>query len=215
MELEGMHICICIVTIIFKLTRFLLNRQVSLAENDIKREDIRTAILDILSPSSLKGFDPVLQEEARVSVEQLIRKTQNHGNVDPLSFIRCTLINVILSTAFGNSGVKSPNDPLYKCIMGMSRTNLQYIGIFNNTVGFFSIMPYLNIFSRKRRKMRNYVNNVDYPLVQKLIQNARESSRDNLIKRIDLLKEEYDIDEKNIAITMGKLYQITIFIEIF
>lgn len=209
------YIHICIVIITFKLTRFLLKRQVSLAENDIKREDIRAAILDILSPSSLKGFDPVLQEEARVSVEQLIKKTQNHVNVDPLPFIRCTLINVILSTAFGNSGVKSPNDPLYKCIMGMSRTNLQYTGIFNNTVGFFSIMSYLNIFSRKRRKMRNYANNVGYPLVQKLIQNARESSRDNLIKRIDLLKEEYDIDEKNITITMSKLYQITILIKIF
>jgi hypothetical protein len=154
----------------------------------------------------LKGFDAILQEEARVLVEQLINRTQRHGSVDPLPFIQYNLTNVILSVAFGNSCVKSPNDPLYKCIMGLSRTNLHCIGIFNNTVGFFSIPSYLNIFSRERRKMRNYTNNVCYPMVQKLIQNARESSRDNLVKKIDLLKEEYSIDDKNITVIMGKLY---------
>jgi hypothetical protein len=80
-----------------------------------KWKNAPTAILNILAPKSITGFDEILQKEARNCLNLLMKETKIHGDVNPFSFVRCSSINVILSTGFGTMpGVISPEDPLFK-----------------------------------------------------------------------------------------------------
>ncbi|CEP10775.1 hypothetical protein [Parasitella parasitica] len=176
-------------------------RNVALADDGTKWKDVRSAVLRMLSPSSVKGFSQVLQDEAQRTVDHLIKRTRHHGSVDPLLIIRCASINVMLSTAFGHPGVRSPYDPLYKCIMNVSGASWEHEGFW----GPFSMLSYLDRFFRNGYQTKRFINTVSYPQVQKLIQKARESKTDNLVKKIDLMRGEYDIDENDITVMMSEL----------
>lgn len=154
-------------------------------------------MLHFLSPSSIRGFDLLLQEEAQKTVDQLIRKSQEHGNVDALSFIRLNAIHIILATSFGQLGTRSLYDPLYRYLMNRNGTNLQGASIWRP----WSWISYLHGIFRGDYKPKNAL----YAPLQRVIQRARKSDLDNMVKRIDLLKEEYEIDEHAVTTIMGKL----------
>ncbi|KAK4512490.1 uncharacterized protein ATC70_003191 [Mucor velutinosus] len=165
--------------------------------DDAKWKDIRSVMLQFLSPSSFRRSYATLQEEAQKTVDLLIKKTRQHGSVDPLSFIRFNSINIILKTSLGQQGAKSLHDPLYRCLMNRDGVYLQYTTIRKP----WSWMSHLHrLFSRETSPM-----NALYAPLQRVIQRARKSDTDNVVKRLDLLKEEYVIDEHNIAAITGEL----------
>ncbi|KAI8644833.1 cytochrome P450, partial [Parasitella parasitica] len=176
-------------------------RHVALADDGSRWKDARSAVLHMLSPSSVKEFSQGLQDEAQRMVNQLIKRTQHHGSVDPLSIIQCTSINVILSMAFSHPGVRSPYDPLYKCIMDVSGARLEHGSYWRS----FPILSYIDRFFRNGHQTKRFVNPVGYSQVQKLIQKARESKSDNLVKKIDLMSKNDDIDEHYITVMMSEL----------
>ncbi|KAL7326998.1 hypothetical protein PS15p_209253 [Mucor circinelloides] len=165
--------------------------------DDAKWKDVRSAMLHFLSPSSIRGFDLLLQEEAQKTVDQLIRKSQEHGSVDALSFIRLNAINVILATSFGQLGTRSLYDPLYRCLRNRNGTNLQGASIWKP----WYWITYLRGMFGGDYKPKNAL----YAPLQRVIQRARKSDLDNMVKRIDLLKEEYEIDEHAVTTIMGEL----------
>lgn len=52
--------------------------------------------------------------------------------------------------------------------------------------------------------MRNFLYNESRPVFDDLVKAARKSDRDNLVKKFDLISEEYEIDDLNINVTMCK-----------
>ncbi|KAI8327318.1 cytochrome P450 [Blakeslea trispora] len=172
------------------------NRGVVFNDYNKNWKNARTAILNILSPKSVDGFDDLLQREANHLVDTLIQKSEQFGQVDPAEFIRCSSVNIILATAFGIPGVHSPEDPLYKEIVNIIETSLWFANVIADP----------SVFSLSfQRKMIDFKENVMHPLLAKLIKQARESETDSLIKKLDLIKDEHDIDEQNIRVLMSEL----------
>lgn len=65
-------------------------------------------------------------------------------------------------------------------------------------------MSFLDIIFRKERKMREFVTNYIRPLFRRLIDAARESNQDSLVKKLDLIKDEYELDETNLLVIMSR-----------
>ncbi|KAI8375700.1 cytochrome P450 [Choanephora cucurbitarum] len=168
-------------------------------------KNARTAILNILSPKSVDGFDDLLQQEADHLVNTLIQKSKYFGQVDPAEFVRCSSLNIILATAFGIPGVQSPEDSLYKEIVDIIETTLWFANVIADPGVFFPILSFLDVIFRRERKMIDYKENVVLPLLTKLVNQARESDKDSLIKKLDSIKDEHDIDEQNILVLMTEL----------
>lgn len=173
-----------------------------------KWKNARTVILNILSPKSVAGFDRVLQREADNCVNHLLEQTELHGDVNPLSFMRCSSLNVILAAGFGISGVSSPEDPMYKEIIEIVELGLHYTSVLGDFSSYFPILSFLDVIFRKERKMRAFLDDLSRPMFRKLIQAARDSDQDSLVKKLDLIKEEFEIDEKNIIVIMSKVCTI-------
>jgi hypothetical protein len=52
--------------------------------------------------------------------------------------------------------------------------------------------------------MRDFVTNYIRPLFRRLIDAARESNQDSLVKKLDLIKDEYELDETNLLVIMSR-----------
>lgn len=168
-------------------------------------KNARSAVLNIISPKSVQGFDAILQREAERSVNQLIEQSKLHGSVNPLNFVRCSSLNVILATGFGMEGMKSPEDPLFKELEYAIETGLFYASPVGDISAYLPVLSFLDVIFRKERKMRDFFNNVSHPLYNRLVKYARESDQDNLVKKFDLIKEEHDIDDRNISVIMSEV----------
>lgn len=144
-----------------------------------------------------------MQYEAERCVSQLIKETQRHGEVNPLDYLRCSSISIILSIAFGIPGIKSPKDPLFKKLDHIIETQLYYASVVGDKSAYFPILSFLDVIFRKEANMRNFVHNEMFPMFRRLVQSARESNQDSLVKKLDLIKDEFDIDDRNIIVIMG------------
>lgn len=133
----------------------------------------------------------------------LMEQTELHGSVNPLSFVRCSAFNVILATAFGMKGRPSPDDPLFKEIEHVVETGLHFASVLGDLSSYFPILSFLDVIFRKERKMRAFRDDVAYPLFRRLIKAARESEEDSLVKKLDKIKDQYEIDERNILVIMS------------
>lgn len=176
---------------------FSNKRRIAFDYDDAKWKDIRSTMQHFLSSGSFKGTDlATLHQEAQKTVELLIKKTQQHGSVNPLSFIRSNAINIILATAFGQQGARSLHDPLYRYLMYKNDLHPQYPSIWKP----WSWMSHLRrLFSKETTSM-----DALYAPLRRVVQRARTSDQDNMVKRIDLLKEEYVIDERDVTVITGE-----------
>lgn len=164
----------------------------------------RSAALNILSPTAVHGFHDVLWEESGRCVDQLIEQTLEHGEVDPLPYIRLSAVNIMLTVIYGIPTLKSPEDEFYKKIVFIIETGMRFIGPFEDISSFLPILSFLDIIFRKERRMKNFWDNVSYPLFSKLVEEARKSDKDSLTKKIDSIKEDLGLDEKNVRTILSK-----------
>lgn len=168
-------------------------------------KNARTAILNILSPKSVAEFDTVLQREADNCIKHLLEQTDLHGSVNPLMFMRCSSINVILAAGYGLKGVSSPDDPRFKEIIEVVELGLHYTSVVGDFSSYFPILSFLDVIFKKEQRMRDFLRDLSDPLFNKLLKQARESEQDSLVKKLDLIKDEYDIDERNLRVIMSKV----------
>lgn len=159
--------------------------------------------MNILSPKSIIGFNQVLQREASNSLDLLVAQTKSAGDVDPLSFIQCSSINVILKFGFGMPGITSPEDPLFKEIKYVIETDLYFVSIFGDLSAYLSIFSVLDVILRRERKMKEFNEYRLRPLFRNLIKIARESDQDNLVKKLDLIKDEHELNDEDLLIIMS------------
>jgi hypothetical protein len=101
----------------------------------------------------------VLQREARNCLDRLLEQTNLHSAVNPLSFLRCSSINVILSTAFGVPGV-TPDDQLFKDLVYAIETGLHFASAIGDISAHLPILSFLDVIFQKEKKTRDTVHNV-------------------------------------------------------
>ncbi|KAI9251031.1 cytochrome P450 [Phascolomyces articulosus] len=160
-------------------------RGVVIAKAGKKWKDSRSLTLDILAPKVVNEFDDVIIEETRMAADTLIR-------------------NIITLTAFGER-FPSIDDPMFRILVDLAERTLIYSGIMGDTGAFFPKLRWIDVISGRRRKLRAFVREFrDKPLTI-LIERARKSKTDCLVKTIDEMKERYELDELDVTIILSDM----------
>lgn len=93
-------------------------RGVSFSNPTKRWKKARTALLEVLAPPRVNGFAEILSYESDCLVEQLLMRTEQQGQLDPLPILNAAAMNVVLTIAYDHR-VESVDDPFFKvpCIM--------------------------------------------------------------------------------------------------
>ncbi|CAO3645253.1 unnamed protein product [Cunninghamella blakesleeana] len=163
----------------------------------------RTAALTFLAPRKVDAFADLIVKEADYSVQRLLQQSEKLGQFNPIDCFQSTAMNVILTTSFGKH--VSPDDPLFKTIVDVVNESLQLAGTANDISGFLPVLSFLDVILKKKSYLENFVSKVHNPLIKKLMNEALESENDSFYKQFYALKEEYDLDEKDLLVSMSDL----------
>lgn len=144
----------------------------------------------------------MVAREAQASIHRILTQSEKYGQFNPMDSFQSTSMNVILSTSFGKH--LSPDDPLFKKIVNVVTESLRLAGTANDISGFLPILSFLDVIFRKKRNMEHFVNKVHNPVMLDLMKEALESEEDSFYKQFYALKDEYDLDEKDLLVSMCK-----------
>jgi hypothetical protein len=142
--------------------------------------------------SFLDGFDNILKQEIRNCIHKIIDLANFGRSVNPSSFVRLAVVNVMLSITYGHPSTVFFKSALYHKIASVVDT-------YHKLGGSFETRSFLNDTSRHDFQMFMYTKFL--PLIHKLIGLARESKFDNLVKQLD--KIEYQLDKDGMAAVIG------------
>ncbi|CAO3593213.1 unnamed protein product [Absidia cylindrospora] len=177
---------------------------IACANADKRWKKARTAALNVLAPQRVNEFVDLIMMEADNLVDQLLTETKRHGQIDPGTTMNASALNVILTTVFGKR-VKSVDDPLFKEIMHFVDLSMKYGEAEGDLSQYMPIFGYLDFIAGKKRVFSDFVSKVRDPLFSRLIQEAAESETDCLIKSFLDLKEEFNLDDKDLIVIMSDL----------
>ncbi|KAI9262143.1 cytochrome P450 [Phascolomyces articulosus] len=179
-------------------------RGVVIAKAGKKWKNSRTLALDILAPKFVDQFDDVIIKETRTAADALIRVTETNGSINPLKTLQLATMNIITLTAFGER-FPSTDDPMFRTLVDLAERTLTYAGIMGDTGAFFPKLGWIDVISGRRRKLRGFVKEFrDKPLAV-LIDRARKSQNDCLVKTIDMMKEKHELDELDVTIILSDM----------
>ncbi|ORZ14121.1 cytochrome P450 [Absidia repens] len=173
-------------------------------KSDKRWKKTRTAALSVLAPQRVNEFTDVLIYEADSLVQQLLKRTEQDGQVNPLTILQASSLNVILTTCFARR-VTSPEDPLFLEIMAFVNQGMKMGGAEADLSGFLPILTFVDVLVGKKKMFRDFVANVRDPIFVKLIEEASSGDKDCLIKSFLALKEEYDLDDQDLIVIMSDL----------
>ncbi|CAO3623133.1 unnamed protein product [Cunninghamella echinulata] len=163
----------------------------------------RTAALTFLAPRKVDAFSDMVANEAQASIHRILTQSEKYGQFNPMDSFQSTSMNVILTTSFGKH--LSPDDPLFKKIVNAVTESLRLAGTANDISGFLPVLSFLDVIFRKKRNMEHFVNKVHNPIMLDLMKEALESENDSFYKQFYALKDEYDLDEKDLLVSMSDL----------
>ncbi|CAO3589869.1 unnamed protein product [Absidia cylindrospora] len=173
-------------------------------KSDKRWKKTRTAALSVLAPQRVNEFTDVLVYEADSLVQQLLKRTEQDGQVDPLTILQASSLNVILTTCFARR-VTSPEDALFKEIMAFVNQGMKMGGAEADLSGFLPILTFVDVLVGKKKMFRDFVANVRDPIFVRLIEEASSGDKDCLIKSFLALKEEYELDDQDLIVIMSDL----------
>ncbi|KAG2228138.1 hypothetical protein INT45_009184 [Circinella minor] len=179
-------------------------RGVAFPNPDKRWKNARTATLDILAPKNVDKFSPILEFEADFIVKHLLAATLANGSVEVIKPFQAAAMNVVLTTSLGKRAT-SLQDPLFKKIIHVVDTGMKWAGAAEDMSSFLPIITILDIIFRKERRMTDFIENTRNPLFRSLIKEARESNVDCLLKSLYERKEEYDLDDDAILVTINDI----------
>ncbi|SAL99656.1 hypothetical protein [Absidia glauca] len=169
--------------------------------NPTKRwKKARTALLEVLAPPRVNGFTDILDYESDCMVEQLLTRTAQQGQLDPMLTLNVAALNVVLMIVYGQR-VESVDDPFFKLIMDFVRPSVKHLGVEGPISQFLPVFGFLDTLMGTKRFFLNYLATVRDPLLQRLIEQGVQSDKDCLIKSF----LEYDIDRKDLIVMMSDM----------
>lgn len=163
----------------------------------------RTAALDVLAPKNVDRFSDILDYEADSIIETLLEDSAANAGLYPVKYFQAAAMNVVLTTILGKRAT-SMKDPLFLEVVTAVDKGMKFAGVANDVSSFLPILSIMDFLVRKERNMRNFIKNERDPLYKRLIKEALESDKDCLLKSLYKLKEEYELDDTGILITISK-----------
>lgn len=134
----------------------------------------------------------------------MIKDAQTLGEIDPMIYIRLTAMNVFLVLAFSISGARSVDDPLY---IKMNHVVEKVVSFTDPALDISSMLPlwkFFDIFSSKKHQITEFLENDVKPFIRSIIERARTSEKDNLVKKLDKAKDQDKLDETHIVALISK-----------
>ncbi|KAG1171464.1 hypothetical protein G6F36_011746 [Rhizopus arrhizus] len=135
--------------------------------------------------SFLDGFDKILKQEIKNCIHKIINLANFGRSVNSSSFVRLAVVNVMLSITYGHLNTVFFKSALYQKIESALDT-------YYELGGSFKTRRFLNDTSRHDFQMFMYTTLL--PLIHQLIELARESKNDNLIKQLGKIEHPLDKD---------------------
>ncbi|ORZ02475.1 cytochrome P450 [Syncephalastrum racemosum] len=162
---------------------------------------IRTVALDILAPKFVDKFSEVMWHEADDLVSRLVA---DQDGLDPLKTFQFTSMNIILTTCLGKRA-KNMDDPLFRNVVAVVDEGMKLCGADNDMSTFLPIIDIFDVFVRKERGFRDFVEKKRNPLFRRLLKEALEGDSDCLLKSMYDQKDEFELDDDNILVAMNDL----------
>ncbi|KAG1456587.1 hypothetical protein G6F56_006794 [Rhizopus delemar] len=181
------------------------NRGVLFADYSKKWKQSRNAILSILSPKSVDSLSHILERESQKAVNIMKKQASENQDIDPQAFTSLAGMNLVLAIAFGIPGADSLDEPAFKKIRHFTYQCMKFTSPSEDYSAIFPILKFLDPIFRKEKRMVDFRDKEFHPFMRKIIKLARESNEDSLVKKLDEVKEEYQIDEQNIVSLLSEI----------
>ncbi|CAO3691340.1 unnamed protein product [Rhizopus microsporus] len=167
---------------------------------------IRVAICNLVNPILLNKLDFLLDLEVNKSISSLVGYTLADDGVNPSPHIRLSIVNIMLFLVFGSPSIASLDDKLYQRI---ELTLLKYSELEKALDGQKSKWSLSSIETCKDKDLDVFYRTYFQPLIQYLVQSARETEQDNMVKRMDNTKRLHRFNNDSISSIIGEFFIIS------
>lgn len=164
--------------------------------------------MEVLSHKSMESLSHVVNNEEELFVGLMKEHSKAHGGADPANFCRLAAMNVTLAVAFGIPGSKDVSDPLYQEASYILNKVVEFASFAHDYSVMLPSLKFLDVLFSKQKQMEDFRDKVFHPFLRRIIKSALESKEDNLAKKLDQVKDLYQLDELNIIAIMSKLWAI-------
>ncbi|KAI9248906.1 cytochrome P450 [Sporodiniella umbellata] len=155
-------------------------------------------VVRAMSPSSVDSLSRLMEAEALKVIDIMkIYSNENQG-IDVCKYCHLAAVNVVMSTLFGIAGSKNFEDLMYKQISTLNSDLAKLLKVSNDYTILFPILKVLDPILRRGKGVASFAEVKVFPFVRELIDLARKSTEDNLVKKIDNIKDEYGIDDRGV-----------------
>ncbi|KAI9243778.1 cytochrome P450, partial [Sporodiniella umbellata] len=165
-----------------------------------KWRKIRNAVLTVLSPNSVESLSNVLSREIQRIVDMMREDAKNNQAIDIYRYSSLASISIILSTTFDIPCPSGLNDPLFKKIRYLVNQAIP-------TEDYTALFPILKVFDpifKRKEKMIEFRDKEFHLFIREVLALARKSKSDSLVKKIDEVKEKYELDDQNVMAVLSE-----------
>ncbi|KAI9309013.1 cytochrome P450 [Cunninghamella echinulata] len=174
------------------------------SNTDKRWKRTRGAVASVFTPHKVDEFKDMITQEADQLMDRLLKDSKSLGPIDPSDYYNIVTLNVMLQTTFGKK-VSSMEDPFYKEMMAIVEESVQLGRLASDITTLFPFLSFLNVFSKKQQRFHHFTYKIHHPFYKRIIEEAMESNRNCFVRKLYDLKDEYDLDDENIAVTVSDI----------
>ncbi|KAI7852765.1 cytochrome P450 [Circinella umbellata] len=166
----------------------------------------RRAVVATLAPKMVETFRDVIEQEVAYLVENLVSNSDPVTGVNPVQYCQLASLNLLLTTCLAKRA-KSVNDDLFKQLIKYVEASIAYGSPENDVSTYVPIMKFLDLFNGGKRKAEGerLLAFRLKTLREDLIKEARASSEKCFINTLYEMKDEHNLDDDDILVTMSDL----------
>ena len=151
-------------------------------------------------------FRGVIEREVEYLVENLVKNSDAVVGVNPVPYLQLASLNLILTTCCAKRA-KSVDDDLFKRLIKYVEDSISYGSPENDVSTYVPIMKFLDLFNGGKRKAEGerLLEFRRRTVRGELIKEAQSSPENCFIKTLYDIKEEHNLDDDDILVTMSDL----------
>ncbi|OAD76813.1 CYP5206 protein [Phycomyces blakesleeanus NRRL 1555(-)] len=168
---------------------------------------LNSALANAMRILSHQNVDQCIEEfefTAETTLAQMMEATEREGSVDPSIYLKLGAYNTLIKAIFGRN-ISSINDPVFKDLLQVTQNVLQCSSPHRDIKSLFPRLAWLECLIGNNKKKEKIVSSRD-ELYGRLLKEALDGDADCLAKEIYLLKEEQELEEKDLIVMLSKCY---------
>ncbi|KAL0082071.1 cytochrome P450, partial [Phycomyces blakesleeanus] len=166
---------------------------------------LNSALANAMRILSHQNVDQCIEEfefTAETTLAQMMEATEREGSVDPSIYLKLGAYNTLIKAIFGRN-ISSINDPVFKDLLQVTQNVLQCSSPHRDIKSLFPRLAWLECLIGNNKKKEKIVSSRD-ELYGRLLKEALDGDADCLAKEIYLLKEEQELEEKDLIVMLSK-----------